>query len=131
MDIEKIATNTSFKNHSMLEETKLNNKERMLKRFNTKWLEKCYAPVGHVYSVIVEELNIKNPDLQGFIETINQDLTSNGNSFACIKNPLETFYSRTIRPLSRFLGEKIRDGEITEKSCDLIMKEACGGVLPY
>ena len=46
--------NTAFKNHSMLEKT---GKEKTFSNANQ-------IPIGHVYSVIVERVNIENPNIK-------------------------------------------------------------------
>ncbi len=79
------------------------------KRFQVKYVDnsRVGAPVGHVYSVMVEELGIKNPDLQGFMNEFNEYIKIGGDGFACVKSPLDHLYSRTQSKLKSMLQEKI------------------------
>ena len=114
-----------MKNQSMLVEEKMDDEEKIIKRYG--YLGGAYAPVGHVYSVIVEKLDINNPDIYEFIKILNEYIEIGGDGFACIHSPMERFYSRTVNKLCRYLAGEFP--EITEKEIEEIAKEACGGYL--
>lgn len=115
----------AFENHSMLDDERMSDEEKTIKRYGR--LGKAYAPVGHVYSVIVEELDINNPDIDEFIETLNEYIKIGGDGFACIHSPMECFYSRTIHKLCRYLAGEFP--EITETKIWKIVKKAYGGYI--
>ena len=119
--------NAAFKNHSMLEDERLDDVRKIKKRFKIKYLDDAYPPVGHVYSVMVEEFGIERPDINRFIEELNEYIKIGGDGFACIHNPLESFYSRTATKLGHYLSDKFRKGEISKDSFNVIMKAAIGG----
>ena len=51
------------KNQSMLEDERMKESQRVLKKFRVNFLEACEGTLGHVYSVYVEQTKIKNPDI--------------------------------------------------------------------
>jgi len=86
----------------MLEDLRMNEQDRILKMYRVSWLDATFSTVGHVYSVMVEELNIK-PDLAGFIEKLNKYIEVGGDGFACVKSPLDDFTWKRFYPLQSFL----------------------------
>ena len=117
----------ALKNHSMLEEERLNSEEKVLRKFKIKFFDGAFAPVGHVYSVMVEECDIKKPDINGFIAELNEYIKIGGDGYACIKKPTTYFYSKTATRLRWYLAEKVKRGEISTKAFKTIMLEAIGG----
>lgn len=120
-----------MKNRSMLEDERKDEVQKALKKNRCKYLDGCYATVGHVYSVMVEMLNIKNPDIHRFIEELNEYIEIGGDGFACVKDPTKQLYSRTFSKLAWYLSDylKKREPEIENRVrlFVAIMKEASGG----
>jgi hypothetical protein len=73
---------TAFKNHSMLREARLTKKEKIIKetetleRVEVDWHRKVFPPIGHIYSLLVEELKIEKPNFNKFLEEFNDYLVS-------------------------------------------------------
>jgi len=112
-------------NHSMIEEERLNEEEKIKKKFRTQYLDQTYAPVGHVYSVMVEELGIENPSsVKDFIEELNKYIKIGGAGYAFIKSPLDRFYFLTTNRLEWYLRAMLDQEKINKRQLERIMKAA-------
>ena len=112
-------------NHSMIEEERLDEEERIKKKFRVRYLDQTYAPVGHVYSVMVEELGIENPSsIKDFIEELNKYNRIRGSGYAFIESPLDYFYFLTTNRLEWYLRAMLDKGEINKRQLERIMKAA-------
>jgi hypothetical protein len=89
----------------MLEDLRADEHDRILKMYRVRWLDDTFSTIGHVYSVMVEELNIK-PDLPRFIEKLNEYIKIGGNELFCVKSPLDNFTWKRFLPLQRFLSRE-------------------------
>lgn len=114
----------ALKNHSMLEEERMDDRRKISRTYRIKSWINTYAPVGHVYSIMMEEMNIKNPDIHGFIAELKK---LSGSELACINDPTTPLYSKTASALRKYLHDKVQKGEISKKSFRTIMFEAHGG----
>ncbi len=122
----QIFTNgVAYKNHSMIDELSLSDIDKTLRRFRTREVNCCYAPVGHVYSVMVELLNIKEPNISEFIYELNRYIQE-FDRFMCIHSPSEKLYSLTTRVLDQMLHETLTKRKY-RKYGHRIIKEAVGG----
>jgi hypothetical protein len=68
-----------------MNKNKLTTETNALKKFNAHWQTDIKTPVGHILSVLMEELEIEKPNLSGIINDINQYISIGGNGFATIK----------------------------------------------
>lgn len=118
----------AFYNHSIIEDERLNRHEQLQKQFQTKWFDNMYATVGHVFTVMVEVLEIENPFIEIFIMKLNEYIDIGGDGFARVSKPTDKFYSRTVNKLSRYLRGEFPD--ITKEQFDTIMRSAYP-VYPY
>ena len=120
----------AFKNKSMMEDERMNERQKTLKKYKTyreKYVDGDYPPIGHVYSVMVEELGIENPDFQGFIDKLNEYIEIGGDGFARIKSKDEYLYSRTAHKFRWYLEREWKG--IPESVFNKIIKEAYGGYI--
>lgn len=118
---------TAIKDQSMLRDEHLDEDERVLKRLGIKYLDFAHPPVGHVYSVMVEELGIEKPDFQKFIDRLNKYIEVGGDGFARIKSKNEYLSPRAARKFCTYL--QYEWPSISEEVFCKIVKEAYGGYL--
>ena len=113
----------------MLEEIKPKSKEEKIKeiqkRFNTKYIDtsKVLAPLGHIYSVYIEEAKTESPEFDEFINELTDiDFSV---KYSLFNNP----YMVVINPetIHQYLLLKIKEKEISIESAKKIMLEALGG----
>lgn len=113
----------------MLEELKPKSEEEktkeVMKRFNTKYIDTTdvFAPLGHIYSVYIEEAKIENPDFNKFVEELKEidyrvKYSTHNNPYLSVINP-ETIHL--------YLHKKIQEKKIGINSAKKIMLEAIGG----
>jgi len=119
-----------LKNHSQLREERMDAAERALHKNRCKWLDGTFSTVGHTYSVMVEILKIKEPNVNAFVEEINKLLEYSGNGFARIKDPTQYFYHRTFHYLLRYLYAMIRERKISEVNAKCVLSAAYEGWRP-
>ena len=117
---------TVYHNLSMIEDERMTEYKRMAKRYkcNPNTSSAVGAPIGHVYSVMVEELNIEKPDLNAFIKELNTYIINNHDSFACLKSPTDNLYSKTLVSLYILLQHKIFEENLEIKSAKKIIRES-------
>lgn len=115
---------TARKNESMLRDERMDDTQKILKKLKIKYLDGAYPPIGHFYSVMVEELNIENPDFQGFIDKLNEYISKYGNDFACIKEKNKYLYCRTAHYVIDYLQGEFKD--ISKSSLQKLICEAHG-----
>ena len=113
---------SALTNHSMLEDERLNYREKLQKQYRKKSFGGMYGTVGHVFTVMVEVLEIKQPFIATFITTLNKYIEIGGNGFACVSKPTDKFYSRTTNKLAHYLRNEFPD--ITKEQFNAIMKAA-------
>ncbi len=68
---------TALKNHSMLKDARLTKKEQTIKeieKLGKNWRRKMLPSIGHIYSLLVEELKIDNPNFNKFLQEFNDYL---------------------------------------------------------
>ena len=115
---------SAFKNQSMMRHYRMSHGEKALMR-NGEW--ESYSTVGHVYTVMVEELKINNPDIGKFIKKLNEYIEVGGDGFACVSSPNEFFYSRTVWKLDSMLRAEYPDANVV--SIYKILIEAHSGFM--
>ena len=111
----------------MLDEERLSRAQKILHKTRCRYMDGTYSTVGHVYSVIVEVLRISNPDINGFIEELNDLLEDGGCGYARITSPLNKFYYQTYNRLQWYLSGLIMAGKATEDQKNAICKAAYEG----
>ncbi len=111
----------AFKNHLMIKESSQSK--------NDIHIIRTYPSVGHVYSVMIEEIGITNPNLANFIAKLNKYIALGGNGFACVESPLDNLYDRTAVKFCRFLEGEYP--ELPPATFEKIAKEAYGGCIDY
>jgi hypothetical protein len=123
-----MADGMAFKNYSMLEDNEMSVIERLKRKFGLETLDspRMFAPLGHVYSVMVEVLGIEEPDLRGFIDDIN-NLMGEYNKSSHVKHPAASTYHYTALKIKDYLCDQVRIGRMEKSQAKRIMEEAIGG----
>ncbi|MBI2558316.1 hypothetical protein HYW20_03255 [Candidatus Woesearchaeota archaeon] len=120
----------AFKNHSQIEELKLServlwNKRVGRKKGNPLGIE---TPLGHSYSMILEELASENldstPNPGEFLQHIKDGLILRGNAYESRRTTFETpcFSSSYTYPIKTYMEMK----GLSQKAQAKIMKEILG-----
>ncbi len=112
----------------MMEEFRMSEDQKILKMYKVRWLDSTFSTIGHVYSVIVEELDIEGPDLNDFIKRLNEYIKIGGNGFACVEGPMDSFTWKRFYPLQTFLLRELSN--ITTDSFNKIVKAAYPAFVP-
>ena len=117
----------AIKNQSMLEDERMDERQKLFKKYRTQWADNMFATVGHIYSIIVEEMNIEDPDLWKFIRQLNEYIEISGDGFAKVSGPTDCFNSRRGYKLSWLLRNEFPN--MTDELHDKIIKEVHGGYM--
>lgn len=114
-----------IKNHSMLE--RISSEDRAKSRFNVEFLDSIGTSVGHIFSVLVEELGDENPNLPSMIFELNKYISVGGNGFARVESLNDTIVYGCKRFMG--LGRYLRFLGLPKPSYDRIMDET-RGIIP-
>ena len=123
-----VETNSKYgfrKNQSMLEEERMKQEEKALRKFQGNTLEACQSTLGHAYSVYVEEIKMEHPNLNWFMEELNKHIFEN---HAYFKDSCEQFNSKKSHGLKMFLLNEIGRRRLSKESAKKIMQEIHPGV---
>ena len=66
-------------------------RERIKRKYETDYLDEIDTPVGHILSILVEELGRTNVDLAKLIEEINEKISIGGDGHARIRDINEDY----------------------------------------
>ena len=104
-------------------------REKIKRRYETDYLDEIDTPVGHILSILVEELGKTNIDLSRFIEEINEKISIGGNGYARIRKINEDYMRYGCKKhfgISRYIdSRKISDDE-KKRIHKRIDNELCG-----
>lgn len=119
-----LLTQGAQKNQSMLEDDRMK-EERKFRNKLKQFKGKLFPPIGHVYSVMVEELGIEKHDFKKFINDFNKIIEIGGCGYARIKDINDYMNSKAAYRIRWYL-EDYHSGE-SEEVIDKIVTEAYGG----
>lgn len=57
-----------------------------MRKFNSHYVSEVQTPIGHILSVIVEELKVEKPNLKKIVDEINNYIFQSGNGHAKIRS---------------------------------------------
>ncbi|MEK6905988.1 MAG: hypothetical protein AABW81_00010 [Nanoarchaeota archaeon] len=121
-----------MKNHLQLEELQMSEEERFDKiigrNSRTSNLPGIETPLGHAYSIILEELAKEGidttPDLSSFLKSIKQELISRGylyeSKYTDLTSP--SYYGRETNGIMKYMLKK----GLSHVSCEKIMRRILG-----
>lgn len=121
-----------MKNRSMLDEAAIDGDKLTENRFEAavkdEFLKRyrVFAPVGHIYSVMVEEAEIKSPNLSKFVDELNGYIRRGGNAFACVGGAMDHISPRAASSLHRYLADHVSRRRISKEAAINVMKAATG-----
>jgi hypothetical protein len=110
---------------------KLTPETNALRKFDAPEIMGIQTPAGHILSVMVEELEIENPNLPEMLSDINRHISIGGNGFAKIKSLSDTFCygSKAHWGLSCYINERNINEEI-KKRVQYRIKDELIGIIP-
>ncbi len=121
-----------MKNHSQLEEAEMPEEMTFNKIVGrtrrTSSLPGIETPLGHAYSIILEELSQEGlnvtPDSSSFLETIKKELIKDGSAYEAkyINLNSPSFYGRETTGIVKYMVKK----GLSYNSCEKIMRKILG-----
>ncbi|MBR9677043.1 hypothetical protein GOV04_02785 [Candidatus Woesearchaeota archaeon] len=118
------------KNHSMLEEASMSEQKAIFAKMRKQlglYNPAMNAPLGHVYTTIVEELGIEDPCIDNFIEELLLEFENIGERTSMVKDPKESIsFSSLCYPLTNWLRKREEFKTISDKAFKKIEAQAKG-----
>ncbi len=120
---------TAFKNCSMLEEIRLSKRQIIERGFafrGVRYVQDDIA-LGHVFSVLTEELLTVSPSLTDFLEDINERLRKEGEGHLRTTDPFETVFGSRTSVLCDLLRNMMDNDRLSLLSAVKVIEAAQGG----
>jgi hypothetical protein len=113
-------------NRSMIEDLHRDKENLAMRANKTQYLEGLRNPIGHVLSVLVEELGDSKPNTTNYLDAINQYVAIGGNEIASFTNLSDIVGEKGRMGLSRFLKYLKHEGKLTQNQSNRILNSALG-----
>ena len=105
-------------------------REKIKIKYETEYLDEIDTPVGHILSILVEELGRTDIDLPKLIDEINEKISIGGDGYARIRDINEDYMRYGCKKhfgISRYLNSiKFISNEKKKMIHERINNELCG-----
>ena len=102
----------------MLEDERMEKHNAAKKKFNVKYLDcDCvFGTMGHAYSILIEEMSIKNPDINAFIDRFNEHVVPYSHGYPHIESASDKLTVKNYHKLEDMMGDMLNSGEVYQRA---------------